>query len=118
MPILNAPPEMSLALDTDVFTHLRNGHEFARQKLVEYQKVTKRFPAITSITVFELIYGCQNALTKGLASPEQELSHRQSIFEFVNQCTVLSFDRRAAEIAGYVFAKLKQKEKNKHWRDV
>ena len=118
MAILTALPETSLCLDTDVFTLLRNNNNQIRTKIRAYQLVNKTFPAISAITVFEANWGIQNELARNKISMEAAQSYQTNIDNFLDSMEILPFDRKAGELAAYIFGQLSQAEKNKHWQDV
>lgn len=55
MPISEAPPEISLALDNDIFTHWRSQQPYVLRAIAGYQARHKIIPALTSTTVFETL---------------------------------------------------------------
>lgn len=115
MSVLVAPPEMHLALDNDVFTHLQNRRPYVLTKISEYFASTQTFPAIPATIIFETSWGNH----QGKLSQSEYKTRQARIDELISQSgRVLSFDRRAAEIAAYVFARLSQSARNKHWKDL
>jgi predicted nucleic acid-binding protein len=118
MLILDFPPELPLALDNDIFTHLRNKQKYVLDKVNQHLFQTKRFPVIPSTTVFEANFGIQKGLVKKTFTEEQANYQKQQIEQLLLSYPVIDFNRRASEIAAYIFARLSQSERNKHWRDV
>jgi predicted nucleic acid-binding protein len=125
MPIIVAPPETPLVLDSDVFTHLRNNHKYVNGKISEYLRITKQFPALTSITVFEASVGTQNQLAENSLSEEQAFIYQQRLSNFIQRHKILPFDQKAAEIASYIYPRIPRKELRKDkgkeknfWKDI
>jgi predicted nucleic acid-binding protein len=124
MPIIDAPPETPLLMDTDIFSHLRNRHTYVEEYIRNHFSQTKQFPAITAITVFEANQGIESELLKGEnllnkgISIEQAQMFRLRINELIQKHQVLPFNQKASEIAAYIFPRIPQKDRNKHWRDL
>jgi predicted nucleic acid-binding protein len=118
MPIIAAPPETPLVLDTDIFTHLRNRKEYVISNIRNHFSYTKQLPAITAVTVFEAIQGIESAVVKNKLLSEEAILFRQRISTLTSQHKVLHFDQSAAEIAAHIFPRLSQSERNNHWRDL
>lgn len=59
-----APPETSLALDNDIFTHWRNRRPYVQEAINEYQSRHNVIPALTSTTVFEALRGIEAEAAK------------------------------------------------------
>lgn len=118
MPIINSPPELPLALDNDIFTHLRNKQSYVLVQVRNHYSNTKKLPVIPSLTIFEANFGIQKALIINKISTEQADLQLQVINILSANHTVISFDQRASEIAAYIFARLSKSEKNQHWRDL
>jgi len=118
MAVRQAPPEMSLALDNDVFTHWRNKQPYVRNAIAAYQSMHKILPALTSMTVFEALNGIEAEAAKLTANSEDINWRRLRAAQLIQNCTVLPFDQNAAAIAAYIFPRLSQSERNKHWRDI
>ena len=115
-----APPlaETTLVVDTDLFTHWRNHHPYVLDQVANYFRNLKEFPALTSMTVFEAISGIEKELVKGKITEEQAHRYRARIEELSNSMTQLAFDKASATIAAYIYQRLAQSERNKHWRDI
>lgn len=118
MPIIDSPPELPLALDNNVFTHLRNKQSYVLDKVKKHISDTRRLPAIPSMTIFEVNFGVQKALAANKISAEQAMFQVQEINKLSTNHPVITFDRKAAEIAAYIFARLSKSDKNRHWRDL
>jgi predicted nucleic acid-binding protein len=118
MLILNFSSELPLALDNDIFTHLRNKHDYVLKKAKQHLFDTKRFPVIPSTTVFEANYGIQKGVVKKNFTEEQANNQKKEIDSLLLSYSVIDFNQRASEIAAYIFARLSQSDRNKHWRDL
>jgi predicted nucleic acid-binding protein len=118
MAIISASPKNLLALDSDIFTHLRNKQPYVLRKIAEHNSHTKTFPVIPSTTLFEANFGIQNALVKNEITPEDAVFHKREIDNLLVNHSIIDFNQRASEIAAYIFARLPKSEKNKHWRDL
>lgn len=118
MPIIDSPPELPLALDNDIFTHLRNKQPYVLEKIKKHRFDTMKLPVIPSLTIFEANFGIQKALATNQITDEQADFQFQVINILSAHHTVISFDQRAAEIAAYIFARLSKSDKNQHWRDA
>ena len=118
MPIIDSPPELSLALDNNIFTHLRNKQPYVLEKIKKHHLDTRKLPVIPALTIFEASFGIQKALATNQITEEQAGFQFQVINILSAHHTVIPFDQRAAEIAAYIFARLSQSDKNKHWRDT
>lgn len=118
MPIIDSPPELPLALDNDVFTHLRNKQPYVLEQIKKHRSNTGKLPVISALTVFEANFGVQKALAANKISETQATLQIQVINVLSVNHTVISFDQRASEIAAYIFARLSQSDRNKHWRDA
>lgn len=113
-----ALPETSLALDNDIFTHWRNKQPYVLNEIAEYIKRLKRPPALTSMTVFETLYGFENGVLKSGGLDELIKQKWIKTEELIQSCIVLPFDQSAASIAAYIYPRLTKKERDKHWRDL
>ena len=135
MALLLAPPETPLAIDSNIFTHLRNKQLYVQKEIAKYFSNTKSFPAITSMTIFEANNGINDQFAKKVINSEQAAQFRQSINDSLgNISRILPFDQKAAEIAGFIYPhlllnesrwlqkrKLKKKKGNREiyiWQDV
>jgi predicted nucleic acid-binding protein len=118
MPIISASPKNLLALDSDIFTHLRNQQRYVLRKIAEHNSHTKTFPVIPSTTLFEANFGIQKALVKNEITTEIADFQKKEIDKLLLNHNIVDFNQRASEIAAYIFARLSKSEKNKHWRDL
>ena len=110
--------DTSLVLDNDLFTHWRNKHPYVLREIAEYTSRLKDIPALTSVTLFEALWGFENAAAKKEVTDEESMRYRGRIDQLSESCMVLPFDRTAAAIAAYSFARLSRSEQKKHWRDL
>lgn len=111
-------PETSLVIDTDIFTDWRYRKPYALQKISSYVSRAKKPPALTSINVFEAIYGFENKIVKTGPLDERTTRDRESMDRLIRACTVLPFDEVAASIAAYIFPRLSKRDQNKHVKDL
>lgn len=125
MPIIVATPETPLVLDSDVCTHLRNNHKYVKEKIDDYLRVTKQFPALTAITAFEANVGIQSEIAKNLLSDEEKFIYQQRISNFIQRHKILPFEQKSAEIASYIYPRIPRKELRKEkgkeknfWKDI
>ena len=118
MPIIDSPAEFPLALDNNIFTHLRNKKPYVLERIKKHFSNTRRLPVIPSLTIFEATFGIQKELATNQITNERADFLLQEINNLSAIHTVIPFDQRAAEIAAYIFARLSQSDRNKHWRDV
>src|SRR2546429_126784 len=118
MPLVAPLTETSLVVDTDVFTHWRNRNTYVLDQVASYFKNLKEFPALTSMTVFEALSGVEKELVKGKITEEKATQYQARIEELSSNMTQLAFDKTSATIAAYVYQRLAQSERNKHWRDI
>jgi predicted nucleic acid-binding protein len=135
MSIIHAPPETPLVIDTNIFSHLRNGNELVKNEIAKYFSNTKSFPAISSMTVFEANYGIYSQLAQQNIDLEKANEFHQNVNNTLSKISkILPFDQRASEIAAYIYAHLlvneskwlqKRKSKKKKgnreakiWQDV
>ena len=70
------------------------------------------------MTVFEAMSGVEKELVKGKITGEKARQYQARIEELSNSMTQLAFDKTSAAIAAYVYQRLAQSERNKHWRDI
>ena len=119
MPISEASQEISLALDNDIFTHWRSQQPYALKAIAEYQTRHKIIPALTSTTIFETLSGIEAEACKSTGEANERIKQaRIRVEPLIRNCIVLPFDQNAAAIAAYIFPRLSQANRNKHWRDV
>ncbi len=106
-----ALPETPLVLDTVSFSHLRNeqGNEqdYVKNEIAKYFSNTKSFPAISSMTIFEANYGINKELARKNIELEKADEFRQKINTALSEISrILPFDKRASEIASFIYANL------------
>ena len=101
-------PDVFVALDNDVLNNWRSGNPVILAAISEYLSIVKAPPALTSITVFEMMHGFENAAHKD-GTNDRLKRDRDHARELTNECTVLPFNQEAAEIAAYIFPRLSQK---------
>ncbi len=118
MPVAPALPEISLALDTDVLTDWRNQRPHTLRHINDYFIRQSKPPALTAFTVFEMLQGFEKVAAKPGGLDERTQKDRAQAEQLVQMCDVLPFDQTAAAIAAYIFPRLSQSERNKHWCDV
>ncbi|MCD9188555.1 MAG: type II toxin-antitoxin system VapC family toxin [Pyrinomonadaceae bacterium] len=118
MPIVESPPDLPLAIDNNVFTHLRNKQPYLLEYVKKHFVNTRRLPVIPSLILFESNFGIQKALVTNKISAEQAAFQIQEINKLASIHTVIDFNQKAAEIAAYIFARLSKSDKNQHWRDL
>ena len=118
MAIIQAPPEISLALDNDVFSHWRNNHPYVREALDAYESRHKLLPALTSITVFEALKGIEAAAAEPTVGQERNLRYRLRAKQLIDSCIVLPFDQNAAAIAAYIFPRVPRRKLDRLWGDI
>lgn len=112
------PPGVSLALDNDVFNDWRYQRPVVLNLIRDYYAEFKGFPALTSFTVFEALMGFEKQAARGGGLTLSQTSARTHAERLVQNCTVLPFDKPAAEIAAYVFGRLGHAEGNRLRKDV
>ena len=118
MPVIPPLDETILVVDTDVFSRWRNKNPYILDHVAEYFKRLKEFPALTSMTVFEAMSGIEKELVKGRITHEQANQYHARIEQLSSSMTQLAFDKTSATIAAYIYQRLAQSERNKHWRDI
>ncbi|HJZ83226.1 MAG TPA: hypothetical protein VKD91_22850 [Pyrinomonadaceae bacterium] len=118
MPTIPVFPEVSLVVDNDVLTHWRNGRQAILDRISEYIARLKKPPALASTTVFEATFGIEKSLAQNQITEEIASDYKNRLNRLIESSIVLPFDRNAAAIAAYVFARLSQADRNAHWRDL
>lgn len=118
MPVGYPLANTSLILDNDLFTHWRNKHPYVLRAIAEYTSRLKQSPALTSVTLFETLWGVENAAVKKEVTDEESMRYRGRIEQLSESCEVLPFDSTASAIAAYSFARLSRSEQKKLWRDL
>jgi predicted nucleic acid-binding protein len=112
------PAHLALALDNDVLTDWRAGKPTTLQSIAAYTAVTKVPPALTSMTVFQMMYGFEKATVLSGGMTERTRWDMERARILTRECVVLDFNEQVAEIAAYIFPRLSKAERNKHWTDV
>ena len=110
--------ETSLVLDTNILNAWRFREEYAQNEITSYISRFKEPPALTSVTVFEKLWGLQKRLFQSTIPNDKTRLDLSKDEELIQSCRVLPFDEKAARIAAYVFAGLSQSQRNEHWADV
>jgi tRNA(fMet)-specific endonuclease VapC len=108
----------AFALDNDVLNDWRAGKPATQQAIKDYIAVTKAPPALTSTTVFEMMHGFEKSSFISKGTNLRTEVDKENARELARNALVLPFDERAAEIAAYVYPRLSQAERNKHWTDL
>ena len=118
MPFIEASPDISLVLDTNVFTHWRNQKEYALREIKSYFARLKKTPALPSATIFESLYGVEKQLAKKEITNEQAAQYRLKIEIVSRTCDILPFNENAAAIAAYICANIGKSKYNQHLNDI
>src|SRR5215210_3853272 len=98
--------ETSLILDNDIFNAWRYRDERVLRAIADYQSRIKLLPALTSMTVYQALFGFENKSIKPDEPSEQTKRARISTEQLVKSCDVLPFNQRSAEIAAYIVPRL------------
>lgn len=112
------PAHLALALDNDVLNDWRAGKPTTLQAVKDYTSAAKSAPALTSVTVFEMMQGFEKAAVLSGGMTEQIREDMERARVLTRECDVLDFNGQAAEIAAYIFPRLSKAERNKHWADI
>jgi len=99
-------PDTSLVLDSNILTAWRYQKLGVLQAIAAYQSRLKLLPALTSITVYEALYGFENSAVKSNEINEQTKQDRIRTEQLIKSCDVLSFNQASAEIAAYIITRL------------
>lgn len=118
MPFIEASPYTSLVLDTNVFTHWKNQKEYALREIKLYFARLKKIPALSSMTIFESLYGVEKQLAKKEITNEQSVQSRLNIEIVSRNCNILSYNENAAAIAAYICANIGKSKYNQHLNDI
>ena len=110
-PIL--PDFVVVALDSDVLNDWRFRKPSTIKAINAYIASVKAPPALPSTTIFEMLHGFENAGVKSGSVSERLRRDREQAQVLIKECSVLSFNQEAAEIASYIFPRLSQKERNR-----
>ena len=117
MAIGPAPPETPLVLDNDVFTHWRNKQAYVLQEINSHFRRLKTFPALSSMTIFEALYGVELEEMKNRITKIQAQQYKDRIGKLSEDCIVLPWEQNAAAITAYIFPRLAG-QLPKHWKDL
>lgn len=109
-------PQIPLVLDTNVFQAWSDQEESVIQNIADYEGFHKRFPALTSITVYEVLVGFENTIAKRGGTDERTERGRDAALQLIKLSGMLSsgpspsgvlpFDETAATIAAFVAGRL------------
>jgi predicted nucleic acid-binding protein len=110
--------DTQIVLDNDLFTHWRNNQPYVLRQISDYFSRLKEVPALTSMTMFEALWGVESAVVRKQISEEESARYRGRINQLDRNSTVLPFNGTAAAIAAYSFARLSQSNRNKLWQDL
>ncbi|MEP7338097.1 MAG: type II toxin-antitoxin system VapC family toxin [Acidobacteriota bacterium] len=115
-----SPPfaDTPLLLDNDVLTRWRNQNHQVVGAIKDYTRRLKSFPKLPSITIFGAKWGIEKEAVKGRNTNPDLTQWREKVEEAVQTFGTLDFNREAASIAAYIFARLSQSQRNQHWKDV
>lgn len=118
MPTAPALPEISLVMDSDVLTDWRYNRSETLRAIRDYIGRLKKPPALTAVGVFEALQGFEKIAAKVGGGDERTQEDRKKTEQLIQTCEVLPFDHAAAAVAAYIFPRLSQSDRNKHWRDI
>ncbi|HVF57713.1 MAG TPA: PIN domain-containing protein [Pyrinomonadaceae bacterium] len=100
-----ALPETLLVLDSNILTAWRYQKPGILEALASYQSRHKLI-ALSSLTVYEIIYGFENSLAKAQGNTEQTKLDFIKADQLINSCIVLPFDQKSAKVAAYMVPRL------------
>ncbi len=117
-------PQIPLVLDNDVLRAWRYQEEPVKQNIFDYERIHKRLPALTSVTVYEALVGYETTIAQRGGNDERTERDRDEALRLVqlfgsspsgpSPSGVLPFDETAATIAASVAGQLsKQLAKKK-----
>lgn len=112
------PAHLALALDNDVLNDWRARKPATLQHIKDYIAVVKEPPALTSMTVFEMLQGFERAAVLAGSMTERlrlDVEHARAL---TRGCAVLPFNEDAAAIAAHIFTRLSKSQRNQHWADA
>jgi predicted nucleic acid-binding protein len=118
MAIGPALPETPLVLDNDVFTHWRNSQSYILREINGHYNRLKSLPALTSMTIFEALYGVELEERKNRIAKVQAQQYKDRIKELSEACGVLPWEQNAAAITAHIFPRLAGQQLPKHWKDL
>jgi predicted nucleic acid-binding protein len=99
-------PQTSLVLDNNILTAWRYQKRGVLEAIAAYQSRLKLLPALTSITIYETLYGFENSVVKSNKLSGQTKQDRIKTEQLIKSCVVLPFDQTSAEIAAYIIPRL------------
>ncbi len=111
-------PETSLVIDTDILTDWRYRQAHVVQKIGAYISRAKKPPALTSMSVFEALYGFEKQAVKVGGLDERTTEDRESTETLIRSCLVLPLNEVAASIAAYIFPRLSKSDQNNLCKDL
>jgi predicted nucleic acid-binding protein len=106
MAVGTALTETSLVLDNDIFNAWRYQDQRVLTAIADYQSRIKLFPSLTSMTVYQALYGFENKSIKPDEPNEQTKQARIRTEQLINFCDVLPFNQRSAGIAAHIVPRL------------
>jgi predicted nucleic acid-binding protein len=112
------PPDVVVALDNDVLNRWRTREPATLKAINNYVALVKAPPALTAMTVFEMLHGIEKQAFQSGGMTTRLSQYLDDARGLTKECTVLPFDRVAAEIAAYIWPRLSRKEKKDLWADV
>lgn len=118
MAIETAPSEMSLALDTNILTAWRYREQNILREVAAYQARHKLYPALTSTTIFEAIYGIEKGAKESGVEDETARAGFERTRLLIQSCDVLNFNSDAAVIAAYICGRLSKNMSKELMKDV
>jgi predicted nucleic acid-binding protein len=118
MPIVDVTIETPLAFDFSVFTHLRNRQPYVLENLKKYFSHHKIVPVLPAMTVFEAKWGNEKDFAQKKITIEVYEKYVKEIDNLTEIHPILPFDQKEAEISAYIYTRLSQSDRNKHWADV
>ncbi|MGB8509056.1 MAG: PIN domain-containing protein [Pyrinomonadaceae bacterium] len=98
--------ETSLVLDSNILTAWRYQKSGILEAIGAYQSRLKLLPALSAMTVYEVLYGFENVLLKAQGDAERTRLDRAKTDGLINSCMVLPFNQDAAKIAAYLVPRL------------
>lgn len=98
--------ETPLVLDTNILTGWRYQKRGVLEAVAAYQSRLKLPPALSALTVYEALYGFENALSKAQGDAERTRLDRIQTDGLINSCIVFPFNQDAAKIAAYIVPRL------------
>jgi len=112
------PAHLAFALDSDVLNDWRNEKLSTVQAINDYIDKVKAPPALTSMTVFEMLFGFENSAVLLGGMTDRTKADKQDAQSLTRNCRILPFNEEAAGIAAYVYARFSPKQKKDLFRDL